>query len=622
MANTSQMSKQPETAATGNRQDILTEISALLATSGDIDEARAKKARKAAEALRSSADAMADTEAREEDRQLDANIDAGLEKLRARIHKQVEHRKRNLEKAVGLMDELETSLRDNELQKAERAHNRLMSLMGNIPVRSEQRWQDIDKRLHHVRPQLHKLESWRHWGTTQAREELIRQVTLLKDTDMPPAKLAKQIQKARDQWHNWDKSGDHAGKELWKSFDQACEAAYKPCAEHFEKLKKQRTGNLEKRRAIIDRLNERYAATDWKQPDWRDIDRFVSHARRDFYKFGNVDFKHRKPVARALDEAIKQFEDYLSHERTRSIRVRETLIADIEALAEVENLRDALDRLEALKKQWKITVVGKREHENRLWKHFQAACDLTYQRRDAERKEQAAERDENMKQKQALIDELTRISGAGDAELLANASALARISDRWESIGWVPRKQERSLNNHWHDARKQFRMALTAAKSRSHASELDNLARRAALCHQWEQTVLSGGTVDAASARTEWDALPPLSGAHADAMDQRFTRALSRPDDATLSDNLAGKQAVCLRLEVLLELDSPPECQTERMAYQIERLNASMKKDQNAQDDPEDLLLRAFTTGAVPADAAVSIEQRIDNCLARFTARS
>ena len=90
-----------------------------------------------------------------------------------------------------------------------------------------------------------------HCGTTQAREQLIEQVTLLQGAVLPPEELAREIQQAREQWHTWDKSGDHAGKELWKTFDQACEEAYRPCIEYFEKLKKRRSENLARRRAII-----------------------------------------------------------------------------------------------------------------------------------------------------------------------------------------------------------------------------------------------------------------------------------------------------------------------------------------------------------------------------------
>ena len=632
------MNKKTRTPSLGNRQAILEEINSLLEPSSGIDETRAKKVRKAIDALRSSTAAPADGETLPvddrpaeippgeaqpaEEAGLDAEIDAGLETLRTRIHAQVERRNHDYEKSLALMDELETALKGNELQHAERAYHKLMSIMGNIPGLSEQRWQDIDKRLNRVRPQLRKLESWRHWGTTLARKDLIEQVKQLSEAGLSPEKLAGEIKQAREQWHAWDKSGDHAGKGLWKEFDRTCEEAYKPCIVHFEKLKQRRKDNLKQRRAIIDELNARYAATDWQQPDWREIDKTISHARRDFYKIGNVDFKHRKPLARALDEALGKFEEYLGSERERSIRAREKLIADIEALGEVANLRTALDQLETLKKQWRITVTGKRELENKLWKRFQAACDSTYRRRDAERKEQDAERNGNLKQKQALIEELARVAAASDEELLANAAALGRIRHQWEAIGWIPRKHENSLDSRWRAAQKQFSSALKAVKTRARGSELDNLARRAALCHQWEQATLTGNPPGIDSVKTEWDALPALSGSSAEAIQQRYNQALNRPDDTTLSGNLAAKQAACLKLEVQLELESPPEYQAERMAYQIERLNASLKKELDTQESPEDLLLTLLTTGAAPADAADSIEQRIGKCLAQYKDRA
>ena len=612
------MNKQPKSTDLHNRQTILDEINALLGTDNGIDEKRAKKVRKAIDALRNTANTpIAGEDQLADNSDLDATIDAGLDALRARIHKQVEHRNRDYEKAHQLMDELESGLKANELQQAKHAYQTLMSIMGNIPGLSEQRWQDIEKRLNRVRPRLRKLESWRHWGTTQARKDLIDQVMQLKDSGLQPEILAKRIKQAREQWQAWDKSGDNAGKELWKAFDQACKEAYKPCSAHFKNLKQQHAENLRQRQAIIDKLNARHASTDWKQPDWREIDKFINHACRDFHKIGNVDFKHRKPLAKALDETLEKFELYLSRERVHSLRTRERLIADIEALAAVENLRDALDQLETLKKQWTVTVTDKRNLENKLWQRFQLACDSIYRRRDAERKEQAAERDGNLKQKQALIEELAQAAAASDDELLTNASILARTQDRWQKIGWVPRKQEKSLDNRWREACKHFSKALAAAESRDQASELDNIAKRAALCNQCEQAILAVSTIDTDGIKAEWDVLPALSGDNAEAMNQRFTLALTRPNDTTLSRNLAVKQDACLRLEVLLELESPKECQAERMAYQIERLNASMKKNQSAQDLPENLLLVVLSAGAVPAEVAGAIEKRIETCLAR-----
>ena len=622
------MNMQPDTNNLDNRQSILDAINALLETSGAINETRAKQVRKAINALRKASDApvsgedQSDTEPLAADSELDAKIDAGLEALRKRVNRQVEQRNRDYEKSLQLMEEVETALKANELQNAEHAYHKLMSIMGNIPGLSEQRWRDIDKRLNQVRPQLRKLESWRHWGTTRVRQDLIEQIRQLNDAGLPPEELAKRIKAAREQWQAWDKSGDHAGRELWKEFDAACDKAYKPCAEYFKKLKLQRRENLKQRKAIIDRINARFDTIDWKAPDWRDIDKFIRQMRRDFHNTGNVDFKHRKSLSKALDEALERFEHHLSRERERSLRVREKLIADIEALGSVENLREAMNRLEALKKQWTITVTAKRNVENRLWKRFQDACNDIYKKRDAARKQNDAERNENLKKKETLIGELSGVTNAVDEELLANVSLLARIRERWQEIGQVPRKEESQLDKRWRTAQQQFRKALTAAESRARASELDNISRRAALCHQWEQAALTDSVIDANNARAEWDALPALKSAHAESLEQRFQQALSRPDDATLANNLETKQAACLKLEVQLELETPTEYKDARMAYQVERLNASLKKETDKQQSVEDLLLTVLTTGAVPAEAAAAIEQRIENCLAGHMNRS
>jgi len=604
-------------------QAILDEINALLESPGAIDEVRAKNVRKAVDTLRGNADTPEPAEDADDDRQpLDAEIDTRLKKLSTRIHKQVERRNRDYKAALDLLDEMEAALKQKALQQAEQAEKRLVSLLATIPGLSEQRWQDIETRRQRALPQLRELESWRHWGTRQAREELIGQIRLLAGSELHPEEIAKTIHAARNQWHAWDKTGDRAGKELWNAFDQACKTAYQPCVAHFARLKAERAENLRKRRALIDTLNERFEATDWKQPDWRQIDRFTRQARRDFYSIGTVDFRHRKPLEKALNEVLEKYEKHLGRERTRSYRSREKLVADIEALRDTENLRDALNQLESLKKQWEITVVESRRLENRLWKRFQAACDNTYQRRDAERKAQSAEHGENLQQKQALIEELAQVAQAGDEEVLGAAAGLARLRERWQAIGRVPPRDEKGVDKRWREVQQQFRKAFNAAESRAASAALDNLARRADLCHQWEQSVLAGSPPDRAAVTAEWEALPALPADMHAAISRRFSQALTRPDEAALAGNLAGKQAACLRLEVILELDSPQECQAERMAYQVERLNAALQKDPDAQDSPADLLLRALSTGAVPAGAAEAIEQRIQACFRHYRNRT
>lgn len=601
-----------------SHQAVLEEITTLLADRAVIDEAHAKRIRKAAEALRGTGEA-ADGTVQGSETGLDLQIEAGLEKLRTRIHRQVERRKQHHDRALELLDTLERAVRENELQKAIEAEKKLQSMAGNIPGLSEQHSREIASRLEQVRPQLRKLESWRHWGTTQAREELIRQVRELIDSSLHPEKIATTVKEARAQWQAWDTAGDQPGKELWTAFDQACEAAYRPCTEHFEKLRQERAENLRQRRALIENLNRRFDSIDWKHPDWRDIDRFVRRAQRDYRSIGNVEYRQRKSLEKAFGEILAKYEDHLTRERAHSFRMREKLVSDIEALAAVDNLREALDTFENLKPQWEVTVAESRRRENSLWKRYQAACDTVYKRRDAERREQQAGRNDNLRQKQAIIGELTAAAQTGDGDLLARTGLLAQLEERWRSIGQIPRAEEKHLERNWREARQQYRKAVDAAGNRARTAGFVLLARHAAFCNRQEQAVLAGETSDTEAVSAAWRALPELTGATADAISVRFSRAMSHPGDDTLAENLAIKQDACLRLEVILDLPSPDDCQSARMAYQVTRLNATMQKDLAALDSPEDLLLTALTSGAVPAAAANAVEQRINRCLARFT---
>ena len=79
-------SEQPETTVTDDRQSILEEINSLLETDGDIDEAHAKRLRKAVDALRApDAAAVGTGETHADQQQLDDAIDSGLKALRERV---------------------------------------------------------------------------------------------------------------------------------------------------------------------------------------------------------------------------------------------------------------------------------------------------------------------------------------------------------------------------------------------------------------------------------------------------------------------------------------------------------------------------------------------------------
>ena len=85
--------------------------------------------------------------------------------------------------------------------------------------------------------------------------------------------------------------------------------------------------------------------------------------------------------------------------------------------------------------------------------------------------------------------------------------------------------------------------------------------------------------------------------------------------DTELSARTKAQLARCLKIEVMLDLPTPEEYSSQRMAYQIERLSASMKKNTQAQESLEDLKQALLLSGPVELAAFDSIWSRIDAIL-------
>lgn len=585
-------------------QTLINDIETLLlAGAKGIDETQAKTFRKTAEMLLEE----------QQDHPLKGDLSSCLEKLRERVHTQVEKRDAGFETVMLELKKASAALEEEKLKVAEDATQKALSIAGQIPGLSAQRRADIDRQLDAIYPRMRKLSAWRHWGTTQARENLIAQIKQIHGSDMDPNKIVKTLREAKAQWQDWEKSGDHSEHKLWKEFSDACDTAYEPCRVFFKAQKEERKKHLAQKREVIEEINTRFEATDWNQPNWKEIDKWLRQVRGKFFKIGHTDYKHHKKLRANLDIALAQFEEHLSRERARSLKMRRKLIDDIQALEQVEDIREAISQLDQLRKKWQVTVLDKRGVENKLWDQYQKAQDLIYDKRNTERKEQDQARNENLKQKRRAVEDLIQAAAAPADELLNAQSVLAQLKDRFNEIGYVPRKAEKSLMDSWRSAQKQFSVALKKAQQSKANNAQNALVEKAQFCASLEQRKHNAEKLDSADAQKAYEDLPQLSGELEALFRKRLEDALSDTaysDDALLT-NTEAQLLACLKVEVMLDLPSPEEFSKQRMAYQIERLSASMKKNTQAQESIETLKLLLLTTGPVQADKHVALQARI-----------
>ena len=584
-------------------QTLVNDIETLLASPGGIDEVQAKQYRKTAEAL------VADSE----EHPLKANLSTCLEQLRERIHKQVEKRDSDYERVMAELEKAQAALKEEKLKEAEDGTQKALSIAGQIPGLSAQRRADMDKQLDAIYPRMRKLSAWRHWGTTQARENLMAQIKQIHGSDMDPNKIVKTLRAAKAQWQDWEKSGDHSEHKLWKEFSDACDTAYEPCRVYFKAQKEERKTNLLEKRELIEQINTRFEKTDWSQPDWKEIDKWLRQARGKFFKIGHTDYKQHKKLRTNLDKALVQFEEHLGRERERSLKQRRKLVDDIQALEQLDDIRDAISQLDQLKKKWQITVLDKRGIENKLWDQYQKAQDAIYSKRNDERKEQDQARNENLKQKRLVVEGLTKAAGTPEGDLINGQSILAQHKDRFNEIGYVPRKAEKALMDSWRSAQKQFSDVLNKAKKAKVRNTRNALIEKAQFCAALEQSKQQSNKLDPEESLKAYEVLMPLSTELETLLRKRVDAALDETayTPEILLKNTEAQLLACLKIEVMLDLPSPDQFSKQRMAYQIERLSASMKKNTQTQESVETLRQQLLTTGPVQAEQYEAIQVRI-----------
>lgn len=531
-----------------------------------------------------------------------------------------------------LIGELESVLEAGELQQAislhDKARDRLEKLAAVAPRQAHRR-----KRLNRTSVPLREMRDWRRYGVGQVRSELIRRMNELIGTDLPPSRLATEIRRLQEEWRSLDRKSGPAGEALWEAFSAAAQEARKPCDEHFEKLAAEHAVNVEAREAFCDDLEGGLAGVNWDQPEWGELERKVRDARSRWRELGGVEPAQWRKLDRRFRDILGRFEERLAPEREHERQRRERLIARLEALADEPDLRKAVAEVKSAQAAWQPTVPGTRKVEQVLWKRFRAASDAIFSRRDAERadyeraiEEQDAERIRLCEAAEALL--------AGEPDSWARArTGCEALRAAWAELPAMPSRRRGTAERRFEAAIAAFDRAEQAAMARAAVEEEQRWAERARFCAELEAQLdvdTTGEACDDAGRR--WEELPPVADERMHAgLEARFSRirralagdAAEREALKTARDeNLAGCRRLCLELEILAGIDSPPEFANERLALQVERLPRAMMSGSRGvperRDDFRSLLQKCYLAGPLPPEAGRETLDRVERVREAF----
>jgi hypothetical protein len=227
----------------------------------------------------------------------------------------------------------------------------------------------------------------------------------------------------------------------------------------------------------------------------------------------------------------ESFFEHLATERLENLRQKETLCAQVEALAESTDWIRTAETIKAVQAQWKTLGPVTPGHEKAVWERFRAACDRFFTRRKADLTERKTVWLTNLKKKEAICEQ---IEALGDTTDWDHALAeVKRIQAEWRLVGPVKRNRAEALLARFHTACEKF---FERYAHRNDQELAQQVAARELVCVELEgllapadgETAVpdEGFAKEVLALKRRWDQGPVLARGQAEPLTERFTKAL------------------------------------------------------------------------------------------------
>jgi hypothetical protein len=270
--------------------------------------------------------------------------------------------------------------------------------------------------------------------------------------------------------HEWEEIGGTA-QEVWEELKaqywSIVKSLYDRIRNHYEAKREAMTKNLEAKRELVVKteqlLNEVLESSDFKA--WEDATHELLKTQEAWKTIGFGPRKENEEIwsqFRALCDKFFESKHAYFKERNKQfdelVAKKKALIAKVNELKDSTNWKETTNQIIALQNDWKKIGNAGPKNEQKLWKEFRAACDGFFNRKESHFAEADAANAENLKLKQALIQEIEAYEVKEDKQ--ATLVDLRTFSSRFSEIGNVPFKEKDNVYNAFRTAMDKHYQAL------------------------------------------------------------------------------------------------------------------------------------------------------------------
>jgi hypothetical protein len=223
-------------------------------------------------------------------------------------------------------------------------------------------------------------------------------------------------------------------------------------------------------------------------------------------------------------------------------------------------MEKAAHELHDIQERWKTAAEAPRAQAQTLWHRYRQAADPIQAKAREFFAARAQERDDNLKNKMALIERAEALADSTD--WIKTAEEMKKLQAEWQALGPVPRADTRVVWKRFRDACDRFFSRRNEDLAQRKEVWSVNQAKKEALCTRAEELAQSREWERAASEmrrlQAEWKTVGPVRRSKSEALWQRFRAAADtffdrykRRDEIEVESRQADREALIAELEAL-----------------------------------------------------------------------
>ncbi len=481
----------------------------------------------------------------------------------------------------------------------------------------------LASQLKQLDEKLQELKDWKSFSVAPKRIDLIERMESLIGASMHPTAIAGHIKDLQEQWRTLSKgAGDEAETE-WQRFHEASQKAFQPCREFYDAQDRIKEENLLQRTQVFERLLAFEGRQNWDEPDWRTAITAVRESRQLWRQHAPVDAAKAEELQRKFNELTSSIQGRIDAEYARNVKDKRSLIERARGLVESTDNKAAVEEVKRLQERWKSVGPVPRNEDGKLWEEFRRQCDALFQKRQKEFDSRNAAFEASRSQATALCEDLEKIAGQTDHELIENAKKLPELRLAFDSIE-LPKANARQLQDRFERAFERCRKAVTRQHARDAERGWTDLFDAANLVRTYRLAVARNA--DAAEVDSLKQAAEQRLGTLTQSPKAGLTAlrsALAQPANSDLAANALALRTLCIRAEIVTDSQTPAEDHALRREYQLKRLTQSMGQGRSAETDRLDTLAIEWLRSD-PVEEAVYLQliERLKECRKRAAASS